>query len=203
MPAARGITKKGKPTEKRFCALTGATLSDTAGKGDALLDDHYIEIKHMGSTSACQIRAMKWIPLVCFYAPESQWYVLAPHDIVELLRGRQRGQHGENPFESAVLSLGRLSGYEVDEADLTDVVRGAIAAGDDEDHAELRAEMDALYAESRQMIARHRREVHRILDGRPRATVGPERIRTGPLLGVPTRSTGMECGARRHAGPAL
>ncbi len=79
--------------------------------GDAVLDGHYIEVKQATSSTLNQVRAVKYITLVAFFVPRGQWYVIPANEIVRQCAAKTRGQHTENPFESATLSLSNLPRY--------------------------------------------------------------------------------------------
>jgi hypothetical protein len=97
------ISSAGKSTELLFMTLTGAARSRKRTLGDAVLDGDYVGIKRAASDSINQVRAVKYATLVVHNPPEDVWYVVPAHEVVRLLCGRKRGQHGESPFEFAVL----------------------------------------------------------------------------------------------------
>lgn len=128
VPARPGISRGGVDAEATFRRLTGASDTETAALGDAVLDGHYIEVKQATSLTLNQVRAVKYITLVAFSVPHKRWYVIPANEIVRQCATKKRGQHTENPFESATLSLGNLAAYALaDPKELNDAVRDAIA----------------------------------------------------------------------------
>jgi hypothetical protein len=111
--------------------LTGATIAERAALGDAIVDGKYVEVKKATSMTLNQVRAVKYIPLVALFVPEMRWYVISANEIVRRCARKRRGQHTENPFESATLSLNSLGTYAVaDPSDLLPAVRAAISEAD-------------------------------------------------------------------------
>jgi len=49
------------------------------------------------------------------YAPTDEWYVVPAHVVVAEVSQKRRGQHTENPFESATLSLNILRPWKVED----------------------------------------------------------------------------------------
>src|SRR4051812_40921407 len=129
--APGGISRTGADAEELFRSLTGATIAERAALGDAIVDGHYVEVKKATSTTLNQVRAVKYIPLVALFEPEMRWYVIPASEIVRQCARKRRGQHTENPFESATLSLNNFGTYMIaDPSDLLTAVRAAIAEAD-------------------------------------------------------------------------
>src|SRR5436190_7171588 len=110
-PPGSGISRGGADAEDLFIALTGATRAERAALGDADVDGHEVEVKKAASATLNQVRAVKFIPLVALFLPEGRWFVIPASEIVRQCAKKTRGQHTENPFESATLSLNNLRGY--------------------------------------------------------------------------------------------
>jgi hypothetical protein len=126
-----GISRSGADAEELFRSLTGATIAERAALGDAMVDGKFVEVKKATSTTLNQVRAVKYIPLVALFVPEMSWYVIPANEIVRQCARKRRGQHTENPFESATLSLSNLGRYAVaEDSDLLVAVRAAIAGAD-------------------------------------------------------------------------
>jgi len=124
-----GISKGGRRAEILFREYTGASGPTTAAEGDAILDGHPIEIKFASASTLNQVRAVKYSPLVVLHSPPDEWYVVPAHEVVLRVAQRRRGQHTENPFESATLNLRDLGEFRVsDPVDLRSLTLGAIAA---------------------------------------------------------------------------
>jgi hypothetical protein len=113
MSGISGISAGGADAEAMFVAATGATKTERAALGDAVLDGHFVEVKQARSPTLNQVRAVKYIVLVAFFVPDGQWYVVPANEIVRQCARKGRGQHTENPFESATMSLKNLSGYKI------------------------------------------------------------------------------------------
>ncbi len=144
-----GISRGGKEAEDRFMAITGAMPTARAALGDAVLGGCTVEIKHTKRTSTLnQVRAVKYIPLVVWISSEDAWFVIPAHRIVAIVSLRKRGQHTENPFESATLNLRQLGDYRLrSEQDLAEAV--ARAASESATYTELKLEMDRVLAEAK------------------------------------------------------
>ena len=123
-------------------AITGAAPTDRAALGDAVLDGVTVEIKATKKTVTLnQVRAVKYIPLVVWFVAEDAWYVIPAHRIVAIVSGRKRGQHTENPFESATLNLKQLAEFRLSaEGELPQAVRKA--AAESAAYPQLKDEMD-------------------------------------------------------------
>ena len=72
-------------------------------------------MKRATSLTLNQVRAVKYLPLVVHYAPTDEWYVVPAHVVVAEVSQKRRGQHTENPFESATLSLNILRPWKVED----------------------------------------------------------------------------------------
>jgi hypothetical protein len=112
---AYGISGGGAEAELRFIALTGATPAMRAADGDAILEGNLVEVKAASSYTLNQVRATKYITLVVYEGRTEDWYVVPAHEVVRLVSRKQRGQHTENPFESATLSLNNLRAFRLDD----------------------------------------------------------------------------------------
>lgn len=159
---AIGISSTGDNAEQAFRRITGATPSARAADGDAVLDGYNIEIKKVSANTLNQVRAVKFIPLVAFHSKSSKWYVVPAPDVVKLVAQKQRGQHTENPFESATLSLSKLGAFEVqDESQLATAVRLAIARGNA--FPSLEAAMRRVLEQSKDLAVDSRKRVSSLL----------------------------------------
>lgn len=153
-----GISRGGADAEDVFLRLTGATKAPSAALGDAVLDGRYVEVKHASSPTLNQVRAVKYITLVAYAVTEERWYVVPASEVVRQCALKRRGQHTENPFESATLSLRNLTGYAVaDPARLRAAVLGAIEEA--ERYPALKDLMERVLAESKALAARSIEEV--------------------------------------------
>jgi hypothetical protein len=147
-----GISRGGHSAEERYRSVTGATKPPKIGHGDAELAGTYVEVKKATAATLNQVRAVKYIPLVAFHEPTDTWYVVPAHIIVCLVATKARGQHTENPFESATLNIFALGKYQVaSEADLKKATLDAIAEA--KKHVELKRAMDRVLAESKALAA--------------------------------------------------
>lgn len=145
------IAGSGRPAEDKYLLLTGATKAARAALGDAVLEGNLVEIKHVGSHTLNQVRAVKYIPLVIFHEPSSTWYVVPAHVVVLLVSKKNRGQHTENPFESATLDVRHLGAYQVKEAALKQRTLDAVA--ESANVPALRDEMVRVLARSKSLAA--------------------------------------------------
>lgn len=160
MTETYGISSGGGSAEQRFRDLTGARPPSRSSDGDAVLEGHAVEVKRAASATLNQVRAVKYLPLVVWDDRSGDWYVVPAHVAVAEVSRKRRGQHTENPFESATLSLNRLRKYRVDEAGELRLRRlDAIEASSG--YLRLRDEMERVLADSRALadetIARVRR----------------------------------------------
>jgi hypothetical protein len=145
-----GISGGGRSAEELFREMTGALPAERAAQGDALLEGHPVEVKRATSVTLNQVRAVKYLPLVVYYAPDDDWYVIPAHVVVAGVSQKRRGQHTENPFESATLSLNNLRAWRLEEATrLRAATLEAIAVSDE--YPELRTAMQEVLRESRDL----------------------------------------------------
>lgn len=122
-----GISRGGRRAEDLFCKLTGAVRATSAAMGDAVLEGNLVEIKQASSNTLNQVRAVKYIPLVAFDVRDETWYVVPASAVVVQVGSRIRGQHTENPFESATISLTNIQRYRLDDpAQLRSAVLSAV-----------------------------------------------------------------------------
>lgn len=158
-----GISAGGADAEQMFRALTGAQEAERRALGDAVLDGHYIEVKQANSPTLNQVRAVKYITLVAYYVPDQAWFVVPANEVVRQCSLKTRGQHTENPFESATLSLKNLTAYAVDDEDnLRERVVAAIAEA--EKYADLGEHMANVLAQSGDLAARSIANVREALE---------------------------------------
>ena len=159
---ALGISNTGDSAEELFRQLTGATKAPQAALGDAVLCGQLIEVKKASSKTLNQVRAVKYIPLVAYYECESLWYVVPANEIVRQCARKARGQHTENPFESATLSLTNLAECAVaDPSQLRDRVCTAIEEA--ARYPKLKELMDRVLRDSQELAARSVAEAHELL----------------------------------------
>ena len=138
--------------------LTGASETERAALGDAVLDGNFVEIKKASSVTINQVRAVKYIPIVIYSTKEQTWYVVPAHQVVLQCSTRKRGQHTENPFESATLNLNKLGDFKVDSpAELREATLAAVreAAG----YPELKELMEKVLSDSKRLAAQSKDEV--------------------------------------------
>ncbi|MBA3877600.1 MAG: hypothetical protein C0498_11845 [Anaerolinea sp.] len=162
MSEAFGISHGGESAEARFRELTGAKSAPTASDGDVLLEGYPVEIKRATTSTLNQVRAVKYIPLVAYYAPEDAWYVVPAHIVVAEAANRSRGQHTEIPFESITLNLKRLSAFRVEEGELWVRTLEAIEQGGL--YPELRHEMTEVRKRARAVAQDSVARVHALLE---------------------------------------
>lgn len=122
-----GISGQGRDTERAFCALTGAHPAARSADGDAVLEGQLFEIKKASTPTLNQVRAVKYITLVAYDVARDVWFVVPAHEVVRLVSLKHRGQHTENPFESATLSLIDVAHYRVETSELRDACLTAAA----------------------------------------------------------------------------
>lgn len=148
-----GISRGGADAEGVFLGLTGAIKAPRAALGDAVLDGHFVEVKKASSAVLNQVRAVKYITLVAYSSTQDRWYVVPASEVVRQCASKRRGQHTENPFESATLSLTKLTAYVV--ADPS-TLRAAVLAAVDEarKYPELAKLMTRVLEESRMLAVR-------------------------------------------------
>ena len=125
--------------------------------GDAVLSGYAVEIKKASSNTINQVRAVKWIPLVVLDSNDGQWYVIPAPDVVVLVSQKKRGQHTENPFESATLSVKKIRNYKTEKSELKSAVLGAVAQG--KKYPILKRSMEKVLSDSRELAELSRSEV--------------------------------------------
>ena len=125
-----GISKTGNKAEDLFRSLTSSLKPTEAVLGDAVKNGIYAEVKKVSGDTLNQVRAVKYITLVAYDADLDNWYVVPACDVVALIAGKERGQHTENPFESATLSLRNLGPYKVSSTDLSSAWAAAVQKSD-------------------------------------------------------------------------
>ena len=125
-----GISKTGNKAEDLFRSLTSSQKPTDAVLGDAVKNGIYAEVKKVSGDTLNQVRAVKYITLVAYDADRDNWYVVPACDVVALIAVKERGQHTENPFESATLSLRHLGPYKVASADLSSSWAAAVQKSD-------------------------------------------------------------------------
>ena len=162
-----GISAGGRSAEEMYRTLTGAAPAPRAAIGDAVLEGHAVEIKRATSVTLNQVRAVKYIPLVAYDAKGDRWFVVPPHDVVRLVARKARGQHTENPFESATLSTTALSAFETAPKDLRAATLAAVASG--ERHPRVKRAMADILRGSRELAVESKAGVDEALrlDGIP------------------------------------
>lgn len=157
-----GISGGGRSAEELFREITGAGPTRRAAEGDALLEGHPIEVKQASSVTLNQVRAVKYLPIVVRYAPRDEWYVIPAHVVVVAVSQKQRGQHTENPFESATLNLNKLARWKIEgEQRLKSATLQAIA--DSEQFPMLREAMKDVLRESRELADESLRSIRELL----------------------------------------
>jgi hypothetical protein len=159
---AEGISNTGDQVEAEFRRLTGASKAARASHGDAVIEGWNIEVKKASANTLNQIRAVKFIPLVAKDTRDGTWYVISAPAVVRLVASKQRGQHTENPFESATLNLSSLSQFRVVESNLLNAVKVAIADGKAAN--DLHSAMKQVLSDSKKLAADSLRRVRRLLD---------------------------------------
>lgn len=162
MSESFGISRGGRSAEELFRELTVAAPTERAAQGDALLEGYPVEVKRATSVTLNQVRAVKYLPIVVHYAPADEWYVVPAHVVVAAVSQKVRGQHTENPFESATLSLRNLGAWRIESANL---LRSATLAAIDESKGfpELGAAMEEVLHESRELAVTSLERVRAIL----------------------------------------
>lgn len=157
-----GISGAGQSVEDRFRALTNSARPVRKGDGDAVVDGVAVEVKKASADTLNQVRAVKYIPLVCYDERDGAWYVVPAHHVVRLVSEKARGQHTENPFESATLRVKTLGEFRVvDEAQLLQCVQAAIR--DAEQFPLLRDSMKEVLCKSKALASESRDAVGRVL----------------------------------------
>lgn len=161
--AGGGISSTGDQVEQEYRDLTGASETERAALGDAVLDGNFVEIKKASSVTINQVRAVKYIPIVIYSTKEEAWFVVPAHEVVVQCATRKRGQHTENPFESATLNLNKLGDFRLDSAG---ELRQATLDAIDEaaEYPELRELMEKVLTDSKALAARSKEEVSEALE---------------------------------------
>ena len=147
MTSSFGISGGGDDAEQEFRRLTGATIAPKASVGDAMLEGDSVEIKAATTSTLNQVRAVKYIPIVALDRRTNTWYVVPAHVVVVAVSRKRRGQHTENPFESATLNLTSLAHYKVESGELRERTLAAIE--ESSRYIGLREEMARVLASSR------------------------------------------------------
>lgn len=157
-----GISGGSKRAEDLFVRITGAARSRASNGGAIIISGSPVEVRWTSTNTINQVRAAKYLTLVIRHV-DGSWYVVPPNIIVELMSFKGRGQHGENPFESATLNLNQLRQYRVDEeSQLTAATLAAISEG--LRHPELEEAMRDILRESRGLAARSIETIRTILE---------------------------------------
>jgi hypothetical protein len=152
MSESFGISHGGRSAEDLFISLTGAQRAARAALGDAVLEGRHVEVKHASSSTLNQVRAVKYLPLVVYHSPSDTWYVVPAHVVVHEVSQRARGQHTENPFESATINLNRLAAYRLENgSQLRERTLAAIEESDK--YPELQQLMNQVLMESKSLAA--------------------------------------------------
>ena len=153
----KGISRMGTEAERRFKEITGADAADKNSAGDAKLQGHHIEVKWASNTTINQVRAVKYITLVVLDSSDA-WYVIPPNEVVREVSKKKRGQHTENPFECATLSLNKFRHFQVHEDELRSKTLDAIEQGNARPRlkramAQIKDECEGLARKSRQLVS--------------------------------------------------
>jgi hypothetical protein len=159
---AYGISHGGRAAEREFMSLTGAVLAPQASIGDVLFEGYPIEVKRATSNTLNQVRAVKYIPLAALDVRTHTWYVVPAHVIVAQVARKTRGQHTENPFESATLSLANLKHYKVEDSEELPM-RTLDAIDQSSQYPKLKAAMQQALADSRALADEHLNRVRQVL----------------------------------------
>ncbi len=110
-------------------------------------------MKKATATTLNQVRAVKYIPLVALHEPTDTWYVVPAHAVVCLVSSKGRGQHTENPFESATLNITSLGKYRIaSDGALKQATLDAIVEA--KKYPELKKAMEAVLKDSKDLAAR-------------------------------------------------
>jgi hypothetical protein len=152
-----GISNMGGSAENRFRSLTNSTKPSPASLGDAELDGNFAEVKKVSSDTLNQVRAVKYSTLVAYDSVREKWFVVPAVKVVQLVADKSRGQHSENPFESATISLAKLDKYETAEGNLVGAWENAIAQS--EARLDVKLKMAQIKLECADLAKKHRDEV--------------------------------------------
>jgi hypothetical protein len=157
-----GISDGGRSAEERYLRATGATKSAKSGDGDAVLGGCNVEVKRATAATLNQVRAVKYIPLVALHEPTDTWYVVPAHIVVCLVSSKARGQHTENPFESATLNIFGLGKYKIgSEKELKQATLDAIAEA--KKYPDLKKAMQSVLQESKDLAVRSIHDVQALV----------------------------------------
>jgi hypothetical protein len=117
-----------------------------------------VEVKKTSSYTLNQVRAVKYMPLVVYSSTEERWYVIPASEVVRQCAQERRGQHTENPFESATLSMRNLSAYAL--ADASALPAAVLSAVEEaQKYPALKELLDRVLADSTALAARSVEEV--------------------------------------------
>jgi hypothetical protein len=83
--------------------------------------------------------------------------VIPAPDVVVLVSQKKRGQHTENPFESATLSVKKIREYKTEKSDLKNAVLRAVNRG--KKFPILRKSMEKVLSDSKELATLSRSEV--------------------------------------------
>jgi hypothetical protein len=158
----RGNQPWGTFGRRALPACDGATKSAKSGDGDAVLDGCNIEVKKATAATLNQVRAVKYIPLAALHEPTDTWYVVPAHVIVCLASSKRRGQHTENPFESATLNIFALGKYRVAaDKDLKQATLNALAEA--KKYPDLKKAMETVLKGSKDLAASSIKDVSALI----------------------------------------
>lgn len=108
-----------------------------------------MKVKGASTATLNQVRAVKYIPLVVYFEPHKEWYVVPAHEVVAIVSKKIRGQHTENPFESSTMSMRDWGPFRVEDVRLRKATLDAIASS--ESFPELLEAMQEVLRESRML----------------------------------------------------
>jgi len=121
-----------------------------------------VEVKRATAATLNQVRAVKYIPLVALHEPTDTWYVVPAHIVVCLVSSKARGQHTENPFESATLNIFGLGKYKIgSEKELKQATLDAIAEA--KKYPDLKKAMQSVLQESKDLAVRSIHDVQALI----------------------------------------
>lgn len=162
----------GAEVEEWYRRATSATPPDRASDGDANLDGNLVEVKKASANTINQVRAVKYLPVAVYVPGSDTWHVVPPDEIVRLVARKRRGQHGENPFECATLTVAAISGFAVpDETYLRDATLSAVRQGQRFPHLE--SEMRRILGASRALAEASVKRTQALLDQPAAPDTGP------------------------------
>jgi hypothetical protein len=156
-----GISKTGNKAEVLFRSLTSSLKPKEAALGDAVKNGIYAEVKKVSGDTLNQVRAVKYITLIAYDADLDNWYVVPACDVVALIAVKERGQHTENPFESATLSLRNLGPFKVSSANLSAAWAAAVAKSDGKPL--LKQKMKDVLADCKKLSSEHKSAVRALI----------------------------------------